>query len=1008
MRRRTLSNGLAWVALQLCVLVLLCRGASEQTSWLEGRRIVDIQYMPRKILHAEDLERAQALRKGQPFRAEDVAKAIDNLFASGRFEDIRVDAEPAGDGVAVRFVTQPAWFVGGVLVDGKVLQPPSRGEITGTTQISLGARFRTEDVDHAVSRVKQLLNVNGLYEAEVTPEAERDDRSQQVFLTFHLREGKRAKYQVPVIHGETKLPDDTIVRATGWRMRLVKWWKRVTEARTREGIQGILEKYQTQDRLTARAELAKLDYDHERRRVTPNLNITAGPRVKVKTVETKVSKRVLKRYVPIFQERRVDNDLLSEGARNLRDYFQSKGYYDVDVAFRIPPAENDLQNIEYVIGRGPRYKLVHVEIAGNRYFDEETLRERMYLQTASSLTLRHGRYSEAFRKKDEQNIISLYQANGFRDVKVTSVVDRSYQGKAGKVAVTVKIDEGPQWTVDKLTLNGVMQFDRNSLMAELSSAPGQPFADVGLAADRSHILTRYYARGFPAPDFRVEWQTTDTPHHVSLTYTVDEGEQQFVDKVITTGLNTTRQDLVNKQITLQPGDPLSSIEQSEIQKRFYDMGVFARVDTAIENAEGGTRYKNLLYNFEEADRYSLSLGLGAQVARFGTPSTSDLSSPGGATGFSPQFSLNASRLNFMGRGHSVSLGGHYSTLQKRASLSYFAPRFRNVEGRDITMSLLYDNSLDVRTFASRREEASVQMSQRFSRTTTGFMRMGYRRVSVSQVIIPVLLVPQLVQPVRLGIISANIAQDRRDNTGDPHGGIYNTADIGLSARYLGSQRSFARVLLRNATYHRLTRTMVLARQTQFGVIVPFSAPSGLTDQQSVPLPERFFGGGADSLRAFPFNQAGPRDTGAPLIPGSAASQPTGFPLGGNALLFNNIELRFPLLGENIQGVLFHDMGNVYSTMSDISFRFHQRDLRDFNYTVHAVGFGIRYKTPVGPIRGDLAYSINPPAYRGFSGTAEQLLQCNPNLPPSELPSFCQGSRQNVSHFQFFFSIGHTF
>ena len=188
-----------------------------------------------------------------------------------------------------------------------------------------------------------------------------------------------------------------------------------------------------------------------------------------------------------------------------------------------------------------------------------------------------------------------------------------------------------------------------------------------------------------------------------------------------------------------------------------------------------------------------------------------------------------------------------------------------------------------------------------------------------------------------------------------------------------------------------------------GLITPFAAPVGLTEQESVPLPERFFGGGADSLRAFAFNEAGPRDVGAPLVPGGPSSQPTGFPLGGNALFFNNVELRFPFIGANIQGVLFHDMGNVFSTLSHISLRFHQNSLQDFNYTVHAVGFGVRYRTPLGPIRLDLAYALNPPSFIGFSGTPAQLLACNPNT-----PGVCQGVKQNTGHFQFFFSIGQTF
>jgi outer membrane protein insertion porin family len=182
----------------------------------------------------------------------------------------------------------------------------------------------------------------------------------------------------------------------------------------------------------------------------------------------------------------------------------------------------------------------------------------------------------------------------------------------------------------------------------------------------------------------------------------------------------------------------------------------------------------------------------------------------------------------------------------------------------------------------------------------------------------------------------------------------------------------------------------------------------VSSAQSVPLPERFFGGGADSLRAFGFNQAGPRDTGAAIEPGGPTSQPTGFPLGGNALLFNNVELRFPLLGQDIQGVLFWDSGNVYTSLRDISFRYHQRNLQDFDYGAQAPGFGLRYKTPVGPLRVDLAYSLNPPAYNGFGGTPVQLLQCNPNTPLASLPSYCTPSRQTLSHIQFFFSIGQTF
>jgi outer membrane protein insertion porin family len=349
-----------------------------------------------------------------------------------------------------------------------------------------------------------------------------------------------------------------------------------------------------------------------------------------------------------------------------------------------------------------------------------------------------------------------------------------------------------------------------------------------------------------------------------------------------------------------------------------------------------------------------------------------------------------------------------STLEQRVGINYQIPHFLNAEKRSLTYSLLYDDSRDVRTFASHREEGSVQLSQKYSKQLTQLFRFAYRRVSTSDIVIPSLLVPQFLQPVRIGIVSTALVQDRRDNPSNPHTGMYNTLDVGLASDIFGSERNFGRILARNATYYRLSRNVVLARQTTFGAILAYKIPNGLTNYTAVPLPERFFSGGDISDRAFSENQAGPRDIGTPAAPGGTATQPTGFPLGGNALFMNNVELRFPLIGQNIGGVLFEDAGNVYSTLGDISFRYHQQNLQDFNYMVHAVGFGIRYRTPVGPLRADFSYALNPPSFVGFNGTVQQLLACNPNLPASQLPAVCQPVQQNTGHFHFFFSIGQTF
>jgi len=303
----------------------------------------------------------------------------------------------------------------------------------------------------------------------------------------------------------------------------------------------------------------------------------------------------------------------------------------------------------------------------------------------------------------------------------------------------------------------------------------------------------------------------------------------------------------------------------------------------------------------------------------------------------------------------------------------------------------------------------MQTSQRLSRASTLLLRFAYRRVSTGNINIPALLVPLYSQPVRIGILSAGYIQDHRDDPLDAHRGFWNTLDTGLAGNFFGSQRNFVRVLARNATYTSIGRNFVLARQTQLGAIIPFNLEAGVTNFEAIPLPERFYGGGGVSMRGFGNNQAGPRDIGtANELPGPVTSTPTGFPIGGNALFFNNVELRFPVAAPNVSGVLFEDMGNIYTTFNSVSLSYHQPSIQNLNYAVQATGFGIRYKTPIGPVRVDLAYTLNPARYTGFSvnESFQTLLNCTP-ADIGHKPG-CIPGPQRLSHFQIFFSIGQAF
>ena len=1023
--KRSLRMAGRLLRLVMAVFCAACAVSNAQDFY--GKTVTSISYEPlAQPIDARDLAAMQLIQTGEPLDWHQVAGTIDRLFASGLYDDIKVDAEPSGNGVALRFVTRARRFVGHVGAQGKISDPPSRGVILSDAQLTLGTKFDEQTLENARKNIEDEMHSNGLYNATAGVATIEDPDTHQVTIRFLINAGKRARYEMPAITGDAKLPNETIVRATGWRIPLIHRWRQVTAAMTDKGVDGIQKKYAKKGRLTANVNLTSLNYNERTGRAKASIDINAGPRITIRALEAKVSKSKLEGMVPVYIEGSVDNDLLTEGKKNLQDYFQSRGYPDVDVTFHAEPPKNDEQIINYYIATGPRRKLVHIDILGSNYFTIETLRERMFLQT-KSIVLRYGRYSETFRKKDEEAIEDLYRSNGFRDVKVTSSVETNYKGKPEDLAVTFRIHEGKQWAVSKLTIDGAARLDLHPIQNELYSVVGQPYADVNVSSDRNRILEYYYDHGFPQATFSYTEVPDATNSTVDLIYQVKEGPQEFVRKVVLSGLNRTRLSTVERKITVREGDAISITKINDDARRLNDLGIFSNVTTGLQDPDGSNLYKYVLYDLDEAARYSFNVGFGLEVGQFGS-TTNNLGQAGGAKGLAPIVSFDVNRINFLGRGQTITLQTRYSTLEQRESLSYVVPRFLGSQGRTVTFTILYDTTQNVQTFSSRREEASVQTSQRLNRASTLLLRFSYARVSTGNVVIPALVIPVFLQPVRIGMLSASYIQDHRDNPADAHRGFWNTVDAGVAGNFFGSQRNFMRVLARNATYTSIGHNLVFARQTQIGDILPFRVAPGTIPNDEIPLPERFFGGGSVSMRGFGDNQAGPRDIGTlnelpmagmPNINcntknGLPEYCPSGFPIGGDALFFNTFELRFPLLGPNISGVVFHDMGNIYTNFSNLSFAYRQPsilnpNLHNFDYAEQAAGFGIRYKTPLGPVRVDLAYALNPPAYEGFgtSLTIQQLLRCNPNSPATN-PGFCTPSPQRLSHFEFFFSIGQAF
>jgi outer membrane protein assembly complex protein YaeT len=954
----------------------------ESAAKYEGQRIVaPVQFDPAdQPLSAEELKQAIPFEAGARFDLERLRQAIQNLYSTGRFADIAVDVRSEESGIVVRFITKRAYFVGRVIIRG-IHAPPNPGEQASATKLRLGYPFHVADAVQATESLQTLLRSNGFYNADITHQVSLRPNVESADIEFNVETGKRAKFSEPVITGVPENADPKIIRATRWRRIYgLLGWRELTQARLTQGIENVRRYYENHGLLDSRVTLTRLQYHEDADTVTPSLDIRTGIKVSVQAPGAHIAQHRLRQLVPIFQEHSIDPDLLLEGQRNLQQYLVGEGYFGAQVTYSLSrPDSTAGELVTYHVQRGDRHRFAHLEIIGNHYFVTDTLRQRLYIQPATFPRFPYGRFSDTYLAQDLQAIRNLYASNGFRNAVVKSRVVDDYRGVKNHLAVVIQIQEGRQSLVSSLQIEGVPREDLAKIESRLASAPGQPYSDANVSDDRANSLDYYYNDGYLNASFDFSATPSATnPYEINLVYVIHPGQQSFVRNVLVTGVQTTRPELVSSRIELKKGQPLSLLAETDTQRQLYELGIFARVNTAIQNPDGDEASKNVLFDIDEARHYSLNVGVGAQIARIGGGVTT-LDNPAGTTGFAPRLAFGISRINFLGRGQTLGLQTAVSTIEQRAALTYFIPQFIRSNKLNLTATTLIENSSDIRTFTAHRREAALQLAQRLSRAYTLQYRLVFRNVTLGNLKIDQLLVPLLSQPETVGMGEVSFIQDKRDDPTDAHRGIYTTVDLSYAPSKLGSQTQFARALFRNATYYSVHRDWVFARSTQFGEI------SRTGGRPSIPLAERLYSGGSTSIRAFPDFQAGPRDPA------------TGFPLGGNALFINNLELRFPLYGDNLAAVLFHDIGNVYDTLGDLSFRYHQRNLQDFDYAVQDVGVGFRYRTPIGPIRLDLSFSPNAPRFYGLKGTEQDYLN-----------GTAIATVQKINAFQFHFSLGQAF
>ncbi len=324
--------------LRVLALIALCFNASllATQATFEGKPLRKIEFVPED----QPLVRAELLRQlelpfDEPVHSRAVSDAIERLYRTGRYEDIVVEAGLEGDGVVLTFKTTAAWFIGRVSVAG-VPEPPNPGQLVNATNLNLGEQYVPSDTERAVKNLVEVLKSNGFYGPKVSTKFDRQPRYEQINIHFDVDPGERAYFGTPVFSGDLLESPEKLLRMTRWRSWLgFGPYVPFTGARAQQGVDRLRRAYREKEFLTSRIVLSKLEYDAASNRVTPYVALEQGPKIQIRPEGAKLSQRKLKQLVPVYQELAVDRTLLTEGARNIEQYFQVQGLFRHAGGFRI-------------------------------------------------------------------------------------------------------------------------------------------------------------------------------------------------------------------------------------------------------------------------------------------------------------------------------------------------------------------------------------------------------------------------------------------------------------------------------------------------------------------------------------------------------------------------------------------------------------------------------------------------------------------------------------------------
>ncbi len=627
----------------------------------------------------------------------------------------------------------------------------------------------------------------------------------------------------------------------------------------------------------------------------------------------------------------LDYPSLSEDMQILEKMYEKIGYSAAKIEYKLDLNEEmNKVKVNFNIVEGGRVRIKDIIINGNNNITKGRILK--LLKTKRAWFFNAGILKDDVLTDDIERIKAFYRREGYIDVAVSYQVVPDAK-KPYLLFVNIEITEGNKYLVGDVSIKGNKDISEKDILMRLKECTtGKTFSEEAMRIDLSSMQGLYFDRGYVSANIQESVSLNPQTHRVDITYSILENQVTYVDKIKVRGNIKTKDIVVRREMRLNPGDRFDGEKLRRSKERLTNLGYFEEIGYDTEDT-GKLDEKNLIVDVKEAKTGSFSFG--------GGYSTVD-----DFVGFVEVEQKNFDWKNwpyFTGAGQNLKLRATIGTITSGFDLSFTEPwlfdypvsfgfdAYRRTHRRDSDAGYGYD-------------EKTTGGALRLGRELSEYLRgdLIYRIDSVDISNIPSDASADLKAEKGENLISSitpSLTFDSRDNIFDTHKGNLLTTSVEFAGGPLGGDKNYWKFFGRASHYIPLFRNSVLELRGRIGIAEPYG------NSEKIPIYERFFAGGAYTIRGYEERKVGPIDP------------KTKDPLGGASLFVGNVEYVYPLF-DFLKIAIFYDIGNVWEKAGGM---FSNKDAYNVSNTgglKSSFGLGFRIKTPIGPIMLDYGIPLD--------------------------------------------------